>query len=137
MFKKDSNQAVIADFGIAHFCEEEIIATVETKKAERLANFQYAAPEQREKGAIVDGRADVYAAGLILNEMFTGKLVAGGNYKKIGEVDEKYDYLDKVFEGLYCQNPNDRIFPVNKILLEIDVRAAEKNANKVLTGQQI
>lgn len=131
LFKKGSNQAVIADFGIAHFCKEEIIATVETKKADRLANFQYAAPEQREKGAIVDGRADVYAAGLILNEMFTGKLVAGGNYKKIGEVDEKYDYLDKVFEGLYCQNPNDRIFPVNKILLEIDVRAAEKNANNL------
>ena len=131
LFKKGSNQAVIADFGIAHFCEEEIIATVETKKADRLANFQYAAPEQREKGAIVDGRADVYAAGLILNEMFTGKLVAGGNYKKIGEVDEKYDYLDKVFEGLYCQNPNDRIFPVNRILLEIDVRAAERNANNL------
>ena len=131
LFKKGSNQAVIADFGIAHFCEEEIIATVETKKADRLANFQYAAPEQREKGAIVDGRADVYAAGLILNEMFTRKLVAGGNYKRIGDVDEKYDYLDKVFEGLYCQNPNDRIFPVSKIMLEIDVRAAEKNANNL------
>lgn len=131
LFKRGSNQAVIADFGIAHFCEEEIIATVETKKADRLANFQYAAPEQREKGATVDGRADVYAAGLILNEMFTRKLVAGGNYKRIGEVDEKYDYLDKVFEGLYCQNPNDRLFPVSKILLEIDVRAAKKNANNL------
>lgn len=131
LFKRGSNQAIIADFGIAHFCEEEIIATVETKKADRLANFQYAAPEQREKGKSVDGRADVYAVGLILNEMFTGKLVAGGNYKRIGEVDEKYDYLDKVFEELYCQNPSDRIFPVNKILLEIEVRASEKDANNL------
>ncbi len=128
LFLSDSDEPVIADFGIAHFCEEDIIATVETKSTERLANFQYAAPEQREKGTNVDGRADVYAAGLILNEMFTGKLVAGGNYKTIREVCEEYDYLDEVVEELYCQNPEDRIYPIDKILTDIEVRARRKEA---------
>jgi hypothetical protein len=35
--------------------------------AERLANFAYAAPEQRIAGKAVDQPADIYALGLILN----------------------------------------------------------------------
>ena len=38
----------------------------------RLANFQYAAPEQRERGETVDQRADIYALGLILNTPSSG-----------------------------------------------------------------
>ena len=41
----------IADFGIAHFTEDLLITTVKTGPADRLANFQYAAPEQRRAGA--------------------------------------------------------------------------------------
>ena len=112
---------MIADFGIAHFCEEDLLANVHTKSSERLANFQYAAPEQRIKGYTtqVDGRADVYAAGLILNEMFTGNLVAGNNYKKIGEDFPDYYYLDYIFEKLYCQQPKDRLYPAKCIIEEI------------------
>src|SRR4030043_581398 len=54
------NNLVIADFGIAQFEEEELFTAVETKDSERLANFQYAAPEQRGRGQRVDHRADIY-----------------------------------------------------------------------------
>ncbi len=43
----ENDNVVLADFGIAHFCDELLITAVETKAAERLANFQYSAPEQR------------------------------------------------------------------------------------------
>ena len=101
--RAETNNAVIADFGIAHFCEEDIIASVKTKASDRMANFQYAAPEQRIKGNAknVDGRADVYAAGLILVEMFTGELVGAGNYTKISKVAPEYKYLDDVFNELF------------------------------------
>lgn len=132
LFLDETNEAVIADFGIAHFCEEDIIASVNTRKSDRMANFQYAAPEQKIKGNSqnVDGRADVYAAGLILNEMFTGELVGAAKYTKISDVAPEYAYLDDVFDELYCQNPDDRLYPVNAILDKIDnLKTKERKSN--------
>ena len=49
MFAEGSLVPVICDFGIAHFAEEDLLTVVETKATDRMANFQYAAPEQRKK----------------------------------------------------------------------------------------
>ncbi|GAI75838.1 unnamed protein product, partial [marine sediment metagenome] len=68
LYATDDDHLVIADFGIAHFEEDELYTAVETKDSARLANFQYAAPEQRSRGIEPDQRADIYALGLILNE---------------------------------------------------------------------
>jgi serine/threonine protein kinase len=71
---------VVADFGIAHF-EEDIIATaVKTPAGAKMANLSYSAPEQRMRGAAVDLRADIFALGLILNEMFTRSVPQGVGY---------------------------------------------------------
>ena len=53
LFERGSNEPVIADFGIAHFSEEDLVTFIETKRGDRMANFQYAAPEQRKKGGLV------------------------------------------------------------------------------------
>ena len=111
--------AIIADFGIAHFCEDEMATLVETNKHDRMANFQYAAPEQRIRGQMVDGRADVYSIGLILNEMFTGTIIYGVNYQTIASVNKDYGYLDEVVSKLICQYPEERLYPVDKIAIEI------------------
>lgn len=110
---------VIADWGIAHFCEDFLSTTVETGKASRLANFTYAAPEQRIKGEKVGPQADIYAAGLILNEMFTKKVVAGANYLKISDVDSTFGFLDELVENMITQDANNRIFPIDKLLLNL------------------
>jgi serine/threonine protein kinase len=81
----ENTELVIADFGIAHFYEEELFTSVETRPNTRLANFRYAAPEQRTPGQKVDQRADIFAIGLILNEMFTVAVPQGTGYKTIGE----------------------------------------------------
>lgn len=138
----DSNKdiAVIADFGIAHFCEDDIITAVETKATDRLANFTYASPEQRSKGIPIDGRADIYALGLILNEMFTKSIISGSNYKKISDVDEKYGFLDKLVDKIICQNSTTRLFPVKKIEIELSaLLKAEKDKKELqdLTNRQI
>ena len=131
--------AVIADFGIAHFCADELETYVKTSPNDRMANFQYAAPEQRNRGQKVDGRADVYALGLILNEMFTKTIISGVNYQTIAEVDEEYGYLDGVVSKLICQNPNDRLYPVDKIAIEIlslQKKAENETALKRLAEEQ-
>ena len=96
LLRAGSNEAIIADFGIAHIPKEDAVTTVETKPSSRMANFQYAAPEQRMKGEKIDGRADVYALGLILNEMFTHKLPIGNQYKTISDMCEEYGYMDNI-----------------------------------------
>ena len=115
LFSDESNSCKIADFGIAHFPKDKVLTSVETKTTSRMANFQYAAPEQRTKGKIVDAHADVYAMGLILNEMFTKELVQGENYKKIKECNPQYSFLDDIVEKMVQQQPEKRIYPISKI----------------------
>src|SRR5712692_7886506 len=75
LYDRKENRLVIADFGIARFEDFEHATVVETKAGTKLANLRYSAPEQRIKGATVDQRADIYALGLMLNEMFTGNVL--------------------------------------------------------------
>jgi len=84
----------VADFGIAHFTRDVLIESVKTSDGARLCNFTYAAPEQRQRGASVDHRADIYALGLILNELFTTKIPLGADYVKIRDVALEFEWLD-------------------------------------------
>ncbi len=115
-----SNTLVVSDFGIAHFAQEAMYTIVETHAGERLANFQYSAPEQRAKGAAVDQRADLFALGLILGEMFTGEVRQGTGFRKIGDVSPDHAYLDEIVDRMVRQSPADRpesIDEINKILM--------------------
>ena len=125
MFKADSLEPIICDFGIAHFADEELLTIIETKKSDRMANFQYAAPEQRIKGKEATGQTDIYAAALILNEMFTGEIPQAANYTTIESVDSEYKFLDEIFVQIYKQNPFDRLYPEEKILTEMKVLAEQ------------
>ena len=119
------DHCVIADFGIAEFEEEEIFTAVETRDGTRLANFQYAAPEQRTRGKRVDKRADIYALGLILNELFTGELAHGTNYKTIASVTNDYSYLDILVEKMLQQDPASRYNDIDVLKKELIARGEE------------
>ncbi|HTB21455.1 MAG TPA: serine/threonine-protein kinase [bacterium] len=111
----DGDDVAIADFGIAHFAEEHLFTSIETRPGARLANFQYAAPEQRQRGATIDHRSDIYALGMILNELYTGTLLQGTQYKKIAEVFPEMAFLDDLVEKMVRQTPADRIGSVTEI----------------------
>jgi serine/threonine protein kinase len=98
---------VVADFGIARFEEEDLYTAVETQD-ERLANFQYSAPEQRARGRAVNARADIYALALILNELFTGEVPSGTGYKTVRTVSPSHSWIDDVVEGMMRQSPDER-----------------------------
>lgn len=125
MFKAGSLEPIICDFGIAHFAEDELLTIIETKKGDRMANFQYAAPEQRVKGEAAIAQTDIYAAALILNEMFTGEIPQAVDHKTIASVAPDYAYLDDVFAQLFKQKAEDRLYPEDKILTEMKVRAEQ------------
>lgn len=114
----NNSNAVITDFGMAHFSEEYLYESVKTES--KMCNNLYAAPEQRVKGEIVTNKADIFALGLILNEMFTKKVISGTKYKKISEVNKDLSFLDSIVDKMISQNPNERFISVDEVLLAIN-----------------
>jgi serine/threonine protein kinase len=105
LYSPDDHALVVADFGIAHFEEEELLTAVETKPGERLANFLYAAPEQKTRGRSVDQKADVYALGLMLHEMFSDEVPLGTGHQKVADAAPEFAYLDPLIELMRNQEP--------------------------------
>lgn len=132
LYGQKTNTVVLADFGIARFSEEIMLTAVETSFGARLANFQYAAPEQRIRGGIVDLRADIYALGLILNEMYTKQLAIGTDYTTIGVVSPQFAYLDGMVAQMLQQNPEKRPSNIQRVKQELSVRESEFTTNQRL-----
>ena len=125
LLRNNIQELVVADFGIARFAEEELYTAVETKDDTRLANFHYAAPEQRNRGRNVDHRTDIYALGLILNELFTSELAHGTNFKTINAVSPEYAYLDEIVHKMLEQDPARRFSTIDEIKKELIARNEE------------
>lgn len=125
LVSKDLNEVVLTDFGISEFAEEELFTAVETDDGTRLANFQYAAPEQRIRKGTIDYTTDIYSLGLILNELFTGELALGKNHQPIGEVSEKYSYLDSIVEKMLQQSKGNRYQSIEELKVDLSARSKE------------
>ncbi|MEJ7577689.1 MAG: serine/threonine-protein kinase, partial [Pyrinomonadaceae bacterium] len=119
LYDDSVDKLLIADLGVAHFEEENLHTSIETKPNSRLANFEYAAPEQRRKGMSVDSKADIYALGLILNEMFTGDVLQGTGHKTIATVAPNYSYLDDLVDLMVRQSLDDRPNSIDSLKQEL------------------
>lgn len=102
LVNQDGSQVVIADFGIARFLAEQIQheAAALTRPGDRLANFEYAAPEQLIPGGEVNEATDIFALGLLLYRIFTGVVPRGANPKLISEAAPQYPYLDGIANAM-------------------------------------
>ncbi len=125
LYDAKADLLVVADFGIAHFEEDALHTAVETNDATRLANFQYAAPEQRNKGMVQDKRTDIYALGLMLNEMFTGEIPVGTGYKTIETIAPEFEYLDSIVETMIRQSPEERPATIEQVKMQLIGRKEE------------
>lgn len=115
LFDRSSKTPAVADFGVASFTDDIIATIVETGPTQRLANFMYAAPEQRVPGRQVGLTADIYALGLILNELFTSNVPHGTDFQSIGMSHPEFSYLDAVVTVMMKQDPRDRFDSIQKV----------------------
>ncbi len=113
------NLLVIADFGIAHFAEPVRQTNAKTKPGDWVASVNYAAPEQRERLMEGDHRADIWTLGLILNELYTGRLAVGSDFMKISDIDGQYEYLDDLVHLMLKQDVDKRPQSIDEIKEEL------------------
>lgn len=97
LFSED-DEVKIVDFGLAKLADASYL----TKTGETMGTVLYMSPEQVQGGK-VDHRADIWALGVILYEMLTGKHPYGGDYEHAvmySIVNEEPEPLDAVLQDV-------------------------------------
>jgi len=102
-----SGSAKISDFGIAHV-EYDRDATSLTQTAAVLGTFNYMSPEQRMGEKDIDRRADIYSLGVLLYELFTGR-VPIGSFPRVSSIRKDAPAsVDAVIEKALSQERAER-----------------------------
>jgi serine/threonine protein kinase len=71
-----------------------------SKHGDRLANLEYAAPEQLIPGEKANEATDIFSLGLLLYRIFTGTVPRGANPKQISTAAPQYPYLDDIANAM-------------------------------------
>lgn len=102
---------VLGDFDIAKFDKEIYIKLIETKSADRLANYYFSAPEQVKVDVDVDeltASADWYAFGQVHYWMITSTTLRGQAKIQLAHIDPRYSKYESLITNLLSENPRDR-----------------------------
>jgi hypothetical protein len=110
----------VTDFGLASFLDDTSSHFALTSTHVAMGTLSYMAPEQRVDAKNADGRADIFALGLIFYEMLVGELPAGSydppSRRKPG-VDPR---LDGIIARCLRQAPDDRYESVSKLIADLE-----------------
>ena len=134
----DSNGKIhIADFGIAYYNPEFFDKTGHTTEGERLANFDFSAPEQRDSKTEPNATMDIYAIGQITQWLVFGKTTKGTHRKRLYEKfnTSRMHFLDSVVDKCLNDDPNNRYQSIEEILEEIEQYNIDKI--KVKTNDKV
>jgi tetratricopeptide (TPR) repeat protein/TolB-like protein/predicted Ser/Thr protein kinase len=137
-----NDQIFVCDFGLAKSFEEGAIGM--TRTGAFLGTPRYMSPEQVE-GKPADGRADLYAFGLILYEMvigdvpFTGESTLKVMYQRIQEKPKSPkilrpdlpNWLVKIIMRCLERDPNDRYQNAYEILADLQGGASGSSVSRV------
>jgi Tol biopolymer transport system component len=102
----------VLDFGLAKSIRDETLTVTNAV----MGTPAYMAPEQRE-GKTCDARADIYALGLVLLEMATGRRAAPGEPAQLDSLPEKLTHLVK---ACLAEDPDNRLQSVQDVKLELE-----------------
>lgn len=99
----------LADFGIAKFDSNLFPGKGLTRKGDRMANFQFSAPEQFEDGVAITSSADIFSLGQVLYWCVTGQTFRGSSPPKMEAFDSSLAKYDSLVQEMSLHDPVARI----------------------------
>ncbi|WP_437882114.1 serine/threonine-protein kinase [Pseudomonas sp. LRF_L74] len=125
LFRADG-AAILSDFGIAKALDDR---TQFTQAGFAVGTPSYMSPEQA-RGLDIDGRADLYAIGVVLYEILTGKLPYVGSdslstalahlTQPLPELPIIHGRYQRILQGLLAKDPNDRFADAAALIAALD-----------------
>lgn len=123
----DNGNVKILDFGIAQFCDDQMQDLEKTASGTIMGTYNYMSPEQRESAENVTEQSDLYSVGVVMYELFTGKLPAGRFPDPI-ELNKNVDArLNRIILSCLNQSPTDR--PSSAEALKNELLAVSEGAH--------
>ncbi|AIZ35703.1 serine/threonine-protein kinase [Pseudomonas parafulva] len=130
LFRADGT-AVLSDFGIAKSLDDH---TQFTQAGFAIGTPSYMSPEQA-RGLEIDGRADLYALGVVLYEILVGKLPYNGVdalstalahlTEPLPELPIEHGRYQDILHGLLAKDPTARFADADALLAALDRLPAE------------
>lgn len=107
---------IVTDFGIAHFEDEKYPIKDLTKKGDRLANWEFSAPEQINNGQITPA-TDIYALGQILYWYCFGSVNRGTGGRHLQEIfqNDNVGKMDAIIYKCLSNEPMERFQSIEEI----------------------
>ena len=120
-----SGNVKMTDFGLAKVMQPSVDVSL-TMEGVGMGTLHYMAPEQLADARSTDARSDIYALGVVIYEMLTGKLPTGNFPPPTSSLARRDKRLDKAVMRAMEQSPNDRFPSVKKFSEQIEpsVRAS-------------
>ena len=107
---------IVTDFGIAHFEDDKYPIKDLTKKGDRLANWEFSAPEQINNGQITPA-TDIYALGQILYWYCFGSVNRGTGGRHLQELfqNDNVGKMDAIIYKCLSNEPMERFQSIEEI----------------------
>lgn len=109
----------VTDFGLARILEQTSESARLTSEGHALGTPYYMAPEQRFDPEIVDGRADIYAVGVLFYEMLTGTLPQG-HVRPPSEFCQVGGKVDQIVFRCVESDPANRYQSVRELIRDLE-----------------
>ncbi len=112
----------IADFGISWYNPDIYDATGHTREGERLANYEFSAPEQSNDKKELTKAADIYSLGQIMYWLVHGEVCKGTRRAKITDkyAGPRMELLDSIVDKCIANDPKDRYQSIDEIYKDIN-----------------
>jgi len=134
----DNGNVKILDFGIAQFYDDQSALLEKTTSGTVMGTYNYMSPEQRESADNVTDRSDLYSVGVVMYELFTGKLPTG-RFPDPNELNKKVNpRLNRLILKCLNQSPIDRPHSAEELKNELLAvsEGAHLNTEKKIRAEQ-